>query len=473
MVIDNIFEAGRGCKPCARGAGSVAFWSTIAGLSQPALQIVRLMNTPPDRDATLAEWLDYQLANHPREIELGLGRVRTVHQRMGSPRPARRVITVAGTNGKGSTVAFLEALALAHGHRVATYTSPHLLRYEERVRIAGREVDADALVAAFADIEAARGDVTLTYFEWGTLAALRLMADHAPDLAVLEVGLGGRLDAVNIVDADVAVITSVDLDHQSLLGSDRETIGKEKAGVLRAGAFAVLAEQDPPASVLARCAELGCRTSRRGHEFDAADDSPGFWRWIHASTELRLPQPALAAPCQTGNAAAALQAFAALYAIEPDQAAEAMRDVRLSGRLQRIPGAPEWLLDVAHNPHAVGPLHAWLQAHPAQGRTHAVLSTLADKDVAAMVAPMRERIDAWHLAGLGQVGERDQPVDVLWSKLAEQLASFEHHRHADVGEAMHAARAAAAAGDRVVVFGSFHTVAAAMQVLRGWGLLDP
>jgi len=357
----------------------------------------------------LDAWLAYQQRQHPDAIALGLDRVRELARRLGLARPARHVVTVAGTNGKGSTVAFIEAIARAAGLRVGAYTSPHLLRYNERVRIEGVDATDEKLVAAFERIEAARkgragtsvgvsgsGEpIPLTYFEFGTLAALALFEAAELDLVLLEVGLGGRLDAVNIVDADVAVITTVDLDHQDWLGSDRDAIGLEKAGVMRAGRPVVLGERDPPASALRYAYRIGAPAVRAGCDYlvDLLDEG---WRWREPGYAIDLPYPALAAPVQVDNAAAAIAALRALPVAIPDAAiAAGVRAARVSARLQAIDrSGVQVVVDVAHNPQAARELARWLAAHPARGRTSAVFSALGDKDLAGIVAPLAGGLDA-------------------------------------------------------------------------------
>ncbi len=417
---------------------------------------------------TLDQWLQYQQTVHPAGMALGLDRLRIVADRLVLGRPAGRVLTVAGTNGKGSTVAFAAAIARAAGWRVGSYTSPHLLRYGERIRIDGREADPDRLVAAFERIEAARRDVPLTYFEFGTLAAFMLFADAGLDLAVLEVGLGGRLDAVNLVDADVAVLTSVGLDHVDVLGIDREAIGAEKAGVFRAGRPAVLAESLPPASVLAVVERIGARPLRRGIDYRFEALPGGAWRYQDPRGGFELPPPALAAACQMGNAAAALAALRALpggEAIQPAAAAEGVTRARLAGRLQRIAGPVEVLLDVAHNVDAAQMLADWLARNRPRGVTQAVFSALGDKDIAGIVAALLPVVDAWRLAGLGAAGPRGLDAEEVWRRCAGLLSRTLATRHADVAAALTEALAQAAPGDRVVVFGSFHTVGEAMALL--------
>ncbi|MFZ2754064.1 MAG: Mur ligase family protein, partial [Lysobacteraceae bacterium] len=288
---------------------------------------------------TLSDWLGYIERQHPKTIAMGLERVHAVAERMALPKPARHVITIAGTNGKGSTVAFIEAIARAAGWRVGAYTSPHLLRYNERVRIDGEDADDASLIAAFEAVEAARGDIALTYFEYGTLAALWLFAGRDLDLAMLEVGLGGRLDAVNLVDPDVAMITTVDLDHQDWLGDTIEAIGREKAGIARAWKPLVLGDDDPPSSVLGHAYAIGASAVRIGCDFffERIEDDPQHWRWREIGCELELPMPQLAAPAQLRNAAVAIAALRALPADLPETAFVAgVRDARIAARLQRF-----------------------------------------------------------------------------------------------------------------------------------------
>ena len=417
----------------------------------------------------LDAWLAHQQLQHPDAIALGLDRARVVAHRLGLGRPARYVITVAGTNGKGSTVAFIEAIARAAGLLVGAYSSPHLLRYNERVRIDGEDAKDDALVAAFERIEAARvaGDepVPLTYFEYGTLAALLLFQDKSLDLAILEVGLGGRLDAVNIVDADVAIITTVDLDHQGWLGADRESIGLEKAGVMRAGKPVVLGERDPPASVLRHAYKIGASAIRAGCDY-LVDDLPDGWRWREPGYEIDLPDPLLAAPVQRANAAAAIAALRALDIDIPDAAiVEGVRSARLPARLQAfVRDGVHIVIDVAHNPQAARQLAQWLVAHPPAGATLAVFSALADKDLVGIVAPLIELVAVWRLCGLHD-SPRGLGGGALAERLRDALAGREVVVLTDVAQALDAARGSAMPGDRILVFGSFHTAADALRAL--------
>ncbi|OOG56732.1 bifunctional tetrahydrofolate synthase/dihydrofolate synthase [Rhodanobacter sp. C03] len=423
---------------------------------------------------TLAEWLAYQEHVNVRSIELGLDRVREVWQRMGAPAPAHRVITVGGTNGKGSTVALLEAMLRAAGLRVGAFTSPHLLDYNERVRIDGANVDDAALTASFERIDAARGAIPLTYFEFGTLAALDLFARAGLDVAVLEVGLGGRLDAVNIIDAAVAIVTTVDLDHMDWLGPDRDSIGREKAGIARAGRPVIVGELDPPAGLLDALAACGARVERAGLDFHFERHADG-WRWQHRDgSAMELPDPALAAPVQFANAAAAIAALHVLWAGDVSFAPKdvfaavsaGLHEVRVPARLQSLGGDPLLIVDVGHNPQAARALAEWLDARPA-GRVHAVYGALADKDVAGVIGALGARIDHWHLAGLDHATLRGLAVDALAGILRQTLPQPAFDTHADVAAALAAARAAARPGECILAFGSFFVASAVIAEAVG------
>ncbi|MBB5767140.1 MULTISPECIES: bifunctional tetrahydrofolate synthase/dihydrofolate synthase [Xanthomonas] len=419
---------------------------------------------------SLSDWLVYIEQQHPSTIAMGLERVREVAARLQLAAPARHVIVVGGTNGKGSTVAFIEAIGRAAGWKVGSYTSPHLLRYNERVRIDGVDASDAALVEAFAAVEAVRGDTTLTYFEYGTLAALWLLQRSALDLAVLEIGLGGRLDAVNIVDSDVAVITTVDIDHTDWLGEDREAIGAEKAGIIRAWKPVVLGEIDPPSSVLRRAYQLGANAIRAGSDYffepiEAQHPEAPQWRWRDVAVTLELPMPALHAPVQLANAAAAIAALQALPEALPDAAwAQGISSAQVVGRLQRcdVDGV-QVLLDVGHNPQAARALADALGAQAHTGSTHAIYAALADKDVLGVVEAVATQVDHWTLAGLD--GARGQSAQALQARL-QGSAAAQAVCHGDVAGALGAVLAQAAPGDRVLVFGSFHTVADALNALR-------
>ena len=415
---------------------------------------------------TLNDWLAHIERQHPRNIELGLERVRAVAQRMELARPARKVITVAGTNGKGSTVAFIESIARAARWRTGAYTSPHLLAYNERVRIDGANATDDALVAGFEAVEAARGDTPLTYFEYGTLCALWLFRQARLDLVVLEVGLGGRLDAVNLVDPDVAVITTVDIDHVDWLGPDRESIGREKAGIARAWKPLVLGDDDPPASVLRHAYAIGASAVRANCDFFFAPVDGQRWEWRELDRRYTLPLPQLSGPSQLRNAATAIAALRALgKPLAPAALAAGIEQALVPARLQRFErDGTEVLVDVGHNPQAARELARWLRESPREGGTRAVFAALGDKDLAGVVEALAGDIDAWYLAGLGDAGARGLDVAAFAGRLAGTPAAA-GQRHPEVAGALAAALSDSRNGDRVLVFGSFHTAAAALQAL--------
>lgn len=421
---------------------------------------------------SLADWLTYIEQQHPASIALGLDRIRAVAAAMALPRPAARVITVGGTNGKGSTVAFITAMARAAGWRVGAYTSPHLQRYNERVRVDGAEASDQDLAAAFTAVEAARGDIPLTYFEYGTLAALHLFGQAGLDLAVLEVGLGGRLDATNLIDPDVAVITTVDIDHADWLGTDRESIGEEKAGIIRGWKPVILGEIDPPSSVLRRAYLLGANAIRAGSDYFCEPIDAQRWRWRDVSTRMELPMPALAGPVQLANAGAAVAALRALDRPFPRSAFSAgIESAFLEGRLQRFErGGVEILVDVGHNPQAAAALAAALDAMPGRPRTHAIYAALQDKDAAGVVAALAGSVTEWHLAGLE--GARGQSAQALAARL-EQTSAATGARHDSMEAALAAVLDVVPAGDRVLVFGSFLAAGRALACLHGREPVQP
>lgn len=428
----------------------------------------------------LTQWLDRIEQLHPKSIDMGLERISEVATHLGLDRPARRVITVAGTNGKGSTVAFIEAIARAAGWRVGAYTSPHLLAYNERIRIDGVDADDAAIVDAFEAIEAARGDTALTYFEYGTLAALWLFARSGLDLAILEVGLGGRLDATNLVNPDVAVVTTVDVDHQDYLGEGREAIGHEKVGIARAWKPLVLGDDDPPSSVLRHGYAIGAKTLRIGCDFfidlsggkgidtEGPDAVPSNrWCWREVGHRLVLPFPDMLGVVQLRNAAVAIAALRALDKSPPDRAvARGIQAARIRGRLQRFDrDGVDVVVDVGHNLQAARGLADWLGAAPVTGATHAVYAALLDKDLVGVVGALAPAVDHWHLAGLPAYAPRGAMVNDFATRLAGTAAE-DGQRHDTVAHAVTAALAAARPGDRVLVWGSFHTAADALALLE-------
>ncbi len=424
--------------------------------------------------ATLDEWLAWQSGLSAAEIELGLERVARVLADMGLARPPL-VITVGGTNGKGSAVALLEHLARAAGRRPGVYTSPHLLRYNERIRLAGREADDGEIIAAFRRVEAARGELPLTYFEYGTLAALAAFEAAGTDCLLLEVGLGGRLDATNAVDADGVIITSVSLDHEEWLGSDVESIGREKAGIMRQGRPAVFGGREPPASVLAHAAATGADLWLAGRDFSAVTAPDGDpdrgrlqrWDWQgRRSTLADLPRPVFGGPEQIENAAAVFALLEALGLdawLQPDAVAGALARPGPAGRQQRLRAGADWWLDVAHNGAAARALADRLAAEPAAGITVALVGLLADKDAAEFATALAGVVDEWLAVPLDS--RRGTPVTGLAAIIANATGR-PCRIESSVASAVNRAQALAGPADRVVAAGSFYVVGPALETLR-------
>lgn len=433
---------------------------------------MRARMTTGDHLQTLEQWLAYQQRVHALGVDLGLARVGEVWRRMGAPRPAPVVVSVGGTNGKGSTVAFLEAMLVAAGKRVGCYTSPHLLRYNERVRIAGRDVDDAALIAAFERIEQARGTeagaaVPLTYFEFGTLAALWIFAQSRLDVAVLEVGLGGRLDAVNIVDADAAIVATIDLDHQDWLGNSVDAIAREKAGIFRAGRPAIVGDANAPPALLESAERIGARAIVAERDYHRGE-AVGGWSLDFADAHFMLPEPALAAPVQRANASAAIAALHALrdrIAIPASAFAAGVRAARVAARLQKFdaPGKAELVVDVAHNPQAARVLAQWLARNPPRGRNLFVFGALADKDVAGIVAPLAPHAARWFVGGLDADTPRGLAAVDLGERIGTRIAAASVAKFQDIAAALAAAGDAATKADRIVAFGSFFVASAALE----------
>ena len=414
---------------------------------------------------TLQDWLAHCERLHPKTIELGLERVRAVAARM-NLRLDCPVFTVAGTNGKGSTVAMLEAILSEAGFRTGTYTSPHLVRFEERCRIRGAPVDAAQLIAAFADVESARGDTALTYFEFTTLAILRVLVLAELDAVILEVGLGGRLDAVNVVDADCAIITSIDIDHAELLGDTREQIGLEKAGILRTGRPAIVSDPLPPQSVIDRALEIGADLWLPGRDFNHDGDRQQ-WAWAGRGRRYAgLAYPALRGANQLINASGVLAALEAMRARLP-VTAQAVRTglalVALPGRFQIVPGQPALVLDVAHNPHAVAALALNLDAMGFYPATRAVFGAMADKDLTLMLQRMDPLIDQWYFTDLPTPrAATSAALQAAWQALTRRGGAVSRV-FADPMQALQAAASEATPADRIVVFGSFYTVGGVLE----------
>ncbi|MEI7142047.1 bifunctional tetrahydrofolate synthase/dihydrofolate synthase [Pectobacterium brasiliense] len=408
----------------------------------------------PQATSPLVTWLHYLEHLHAQAIDLGLERVKQVAEHLQLLQPAPTVFTVAGTNGKGTTCCTLESILLAAGLRVGVYSSPHLVRYTERVRIQGKELPEALHTQAFADIEAGRGAVSLTYFEFGTLSALQLFKQANLDVVILEVGLGGRLDATNIVDADVSAVTSIAIDHTDWLGNDRESIGREKAGIFRQGRPAVVGEPDMPGTIADVAAEKGAQLHRRGRDWEYSMQRE-TWSWQDKQRELsRLPLPNV----PLANAATAL---AALHYSSLNVSEEAIRQglqyAALPGRFQTVQVSPRLILDVAHNPHAAAYLANRLAELPKTGKVRAVVGMLSDKDIAGTLAHLTPLVDAWYCAPL------EGPRGATAQQIAEHLTRSQSF--SDVVAAWKQAMSEATEQDIVIVCGSFHTVAHVMEAL--------
>ena len=419
---------------------------------------------------SLDEWLAWQEGLHPSEIDLGLERIRAVLRDLGHEQLNCPVISVAGTNGKGSSVAMLEAIYLAAGYRVGCYTSPHLLSYNERVRLNGEPVADALLCSAFERIDQGRGETSLTYFEFGTLAAIEIFAASPLDVVIMEVGLGGRLDATNVLDADVALITAIDLDHADWLGNDREVIGREKAGIMRAGRPAVCGDLNPPASLQQLADELGAPLYQSGRDFSVLEaqglEQAGQWRW-RCGERIRdaLPAPALRGAFQKANAAAVLmvaELLAGQLPLSQSHIREGLAKVTVPGRFQVLPGDVPLILDVAHNPQAARALAANLSAWPMPGKVYAVVAMMADKDINSIIALMAGVVDHWCLTSIDL--PRAATAEQLAATLVETVPGAQHELCPSVDEALGQLAAMIQPNDRVVVFGSFYTVA---EVMRG------
>ncbi len=422
------------------------------------------MTTAPATGASLDQWLRYLEVAHPSEIDLGLDRVLLVLRRL-FPGPIRgRVITVGGTNGKGSTVACLESILLGAGRTTGAYTSPHLSRYNERIRINGSEVNDDEIISAFETIDAVRRDVSLTYFEFSTLACFLIMQAQGVDDWILEVGLGGRLDAVNVLDSELAIITSVDIDHTAWLGTDRETIGFEKAGILRFGKPAIYAETDPPRSVLQQAVAQKVPLLRYGIDYSIAVETAGLSINLAASGRcIQVP----VSPLPETSIAAAVQASCLLQPDITDQIiSDSLRSVSMPGRFELIGTAPSVYADVGHNPHAARWLARRLESLKVEGtRIFAVYGCLTDKDTQGVVSAMAGVVDHWMPGGLSV--PRGVDAAGLEERLGQVVPVLGPYRVSDtVPEALELALSEAGVNDIVIVFGSFFAVSEARSHLN-------
>ena len=419
------------------------------------------------KPATLDAWLSYIEALHPKSIAMGLDRVKTAVDRL-ALNPIIPIITVAGTNGKGSTCAMLEAIYIQSGYRVGCYTSPHLLRYNERVRVDGQTITDEDLCKAFAIVEQARGDVALTYFEMGTLAAVWHFVQSDLDVMILEVGMGGRLDAVNVFEPSCAIVTSIDLDHMEFLGDTREKIGLEKAGIYRAAKLAICGEENPPKSLIDYGTKIGANLQLINRNFKVKKSRDG-WQYVAKKASLKLPSLALQGDFQLNNAASvicAVQHLNDLLPVQPASIGVALGAITLMGRFYQIGNNPTIIVDVAHNPQAAKSLAHNLQKAPCVGLTLAVFAMLADKDIEGVIHALAPQISAWYLADIHNV--RGAKAEYLQLKLQQEPHSqappinlFEN-----VSIALQAACKDVGKNDRIIVFGSFYTVAEAIGSLN-------
>jgi len=417
------------------------------------------------RFSTLQEWLDWQERLHFTAIELGLDRCRKVAELMRLLPPNYFVISIAGTNGKGSTAVMLETMLRSAGYRVGLYTSPHLIRYNERIKINGTEVDDNTLCKAFHRIDQARANISLTYFEFGTLAAMDIFQDSKIDIAIMEVGLGGRLDAVNMIDANVSVISTIDIDHEQWLGYDRNSIGREKAGIFRPMRPAICADPDPPATVLETANLVGAKLLRAGKDF-SCDIADGSWSWRSGMTRYHhLPVPGNQ-PYQVQNAAGVLmvlEAIADFFPVSQQVVFEQLRQFRMPGRFHVLPAVVPCILDVAHNRQAAAVLASSIKALPETGRIHLVLGMLKDKNHDAFILELLACVDCWYLSTLeNSRGASSKDLAVI---LNERNPQAEVLQFDNIASAIIAARAATRPGDRIIITGSFVTVGDAIRPL--------
>jgi len=430
-------------------------------------KISLVSNAAGMRFQTLREWLEWQESLHFTAIELGLDRCLTVAEKLELLTPCHIVISVAGTNGKGSSVKMLELILKASGYKTGCYTSPHLIRYNERIQINGEEVSDDKLCESFSRIDRARGDISLTYFEFGTLAALDIFQHAEVDVAILEVGLGGRLDAVNCVDADAALVTSIDIDHVDWLGSDRESIGREKAGIYRASTPAICSDSNPPNSLLKYAEGLGASLFLHQKNFHYYSND-NCWSW-HSDqiTFDNLPKPSLYNDSQTQNAAGVLMLLTTLKGrlkVNSDAICKGLQEFKLAGRFQIVPDNAQIILDVAHNRQAINILVNNLKQLPVTGKTHILIGMLKDKDHIAIFKELAEITDAWHIVTLDDIRGSDS------LELASKLRTIEKDKpiacYNKIPEALDYIRSIVKPKDRIVVTGSFLSVGAAINHLN-------
>ncbi len=420
------------------------------------------------RFKTLEEWLAWQENLHFTSIELGLDRCMAVADTMGLLNPSYTIVTVAGTNGKGSSVNMLSSILTNAGYRTGSYTSPHLLRYNERICINGKEVTDEALCASFNRIDQARGDISLTYFEFGTLAAFDLFQREGIEIAILEVGLGGRLDAVNCLDADVALITTIDMDHENWLGNDRESIGREKAGIMRNSKPVISADSSPPESVPLYAEQIGAIYYQAGKDYQYEITSDGIWSWQNSERNFtKLPQPSLFNKKQISNAAGVLMVLTLLsgkFPVSSEAINKSFREFFITGRFQIVPDKAQMIMDVAHNRSAAALLVENLRNLPVKGKTHVLIGMLKDKNRQAIFEILSEIADVWHVVSLD--GPRGASAKILCEDLSALHISENIFSYNQVSQGLDKIRENIFPEDRIVITGSFLTVGAAIKHLK-------
>jgi len=409
----------------------------------------------------LAQWLKWQEQLHLSEIDLGLDRIRKVAKKLNILTPPFPIITVAGTNGKGSTVAFFEAILKAQGYKTGSYTSPHLIEYNERIKLNTKNADDALIVRAFEDIDQARGDISLTYFEFGTLAAMLIFIQQKVDVAILEVGLGGRLDAANLWDTSLAIITSIGIDHVDWLGDDREIIAVEKSGIMRKGAPTICGDLDPPHSIANEAKRIGSILFQINTDFSYKKNNNKTWDWKGFDQLFQLPIPALSGDFQLNNAStviAGLKAISNTLPTSEENIIQGLKEVYLHGRLQIINQNPEWLIDVAHNPHAAKQLAKFLKENPSKGKSFALFSMLNDKDISQVISTISPYIDEWHIVEIKS--ERGAKISELKKAISQHSNRMNNEIiiHQSFLEATLSLKTTCKLKDRVVAFGSFLVV---------------
>ncbi len=416
---------------------------------------------------TLDDWLKWQETLHTTEIDLGLGRIRQVADRLDLLNPNFPIITIAGTNGKGSSVAFFEAMLLADDYTTGSYTSPHLIQYNERIKLSGINANDAQIIAAFEEIDKARKDVSLSYFEFGTLAAMLIFTQQAVDIAILEVGLGGRLDAANLWDTSLAIITSIAIDHESWLGNDREKIGTEKAGIMRANTPVICGDPTPPDSIKNIAKKTKATLQQINKDFSFQQATNNTWVWQNNKTQYQLPKPSLRGEFQLNNAAtviAGLKSISKHLPVSLNAIRKGLKNATIMGRLQCINTSPDWLIDVAHNPHSALALSNHLDEHPSSGKTIALFSMLKDKDIKQVLSIMNRHIDEWHIVGLE--GSRGITTKELISTMKTAKIEAKVIPHSSFSDAVYLLKKDCKNKDKVVVFGSFLVIS---NVIEVWG----